>query len=156
MYVLVTIIINCVYSSNLYFINYSAYFIDFTPGETREYIFVDDGDRELQRPFSTTEDFVVERIEVFEVVLTVNDSRVRIRDNEATRIARIRDDDGKFVYFLLSLLIKQSCLSVYVCTYLNEIHHEDCSHFVGHEIGFNMATDIRANCIISHETVYSL
>ena len=101
MYVLVTIIINYVYSSNSYFINFSAYFIDFTPGETQEYIFVDDGDRELQRSFSTTEDLVVENIEIFEVVLTVNDSRVRIRDNEDTQFARIRDDDGKFVFLFV-------------------------------------------------------
>ena len=95
-YVLITI----VYILVTHFINYSAYFIDFTPGETQEYIFVDDGDRELQRLFSTTEDFVVENIEIFEVVLTVNDSRVRIADNEDTQIARIRDDDGKLFSFL--------------------------------------------------------
>ena len=59
-------------------------------------MFTNDGDRELQRSFSTTEDFVVEDIEIFEVVLTVNDSRVRIHDGEATRFVRIRDDDGKF------------------------------------------------------------
>ena len=107
-YVLVAIIIN---SSNSYFINYSAYFIDFTPGETQVYIFVDDGDRELQRSFSTTEDLVVENIEIFEVVLTVNDSRVRIRDNEDTQFARIRDDDGKFV-FLSFIFINKTKLSV--------------------------------------------
>ena len=106
MYVIVTIIINSVYSSNSYFINKYAYFIDFTPGETQEYIFVDDGDRELERYFSTMEDFVVENIEIFEVVLTVNDSRVRIHENASTQVVRIRDDDGKFVSFLLSLLIK--------------------------------------------------
>ena len=105
-----------VYSSNSY---YSACFIDFTPGETREYIFTDDEDRELQRPFSTTEDFVVELIEVFEVVLTVNDSRVRIRDNEATRIARIRDDDGKFV-LLFVISINKTKLSVCVCLHILE------------------------------------
>ena len=108
MYVLVTIIINC---SNSYFINYSAYFIDFTPGETQVYIFVDDGDRELQRSFSTTEDLVVENIEIFEVVLTVNDSRVRIAENEDTQFARIRDDDGKFV-FLSFIFINKTKLSV--------------------------------------------
>ena len=108
MYVLVTIIINC---SNSYFINYSAYFIDFKPGETQVYIFVDNGDRELQRSFSTTEDFIVETIEIFEVVLTVNDSRVRIADNQDTQFARIRDDDGKFV-FLSFIFINKTKLSV--------------------------------------------
>ena len=108
MYVLVTIIINC---SNSYFINYSVYFIDFTPGETQVYTFVDNGDRELQRSFSTTEDLVVRNIEIFEVVLTVNDSRVRIADNEETQIARIRDDDGKFV-FLSFIFINKTKLSV--------------------------------------------
>ena len=108
MYVLVTIIINC---SNSYFINYSAYFIDFTPGETQVYIFTNDGDRELQRSFSTMEDLVVESIEIFEVVLTVNDSRVRIAENEDTQIARIRDDDGKFV-FLSFIFINKTKLSV--------------------------------------------
>ena len=107
-YVLVTIVINC---SNSYFINYSAYFIDFTPGETQVYIFVDNGDRELQRSFSTTEDLVVENIEIFEVVLTVNDSRVRIAENEDTQFARIRDDDGKFV-FLFFIIINKTKLSV--------------------------------------------
>ena len=92
--------INC---SNSYFIKYSAYFIDFTPGETQVYIFVDNGDRELQRSFSTTEDLVVENIEIFEVVLTVNDSRVRIADNEDTQFARIRDDDGKLFSCLFYL-----------------------------------------------------
>ena len=107
MYVLVTIVIN---SSNSYFINYSAYFIDFTPGETQVYTFVD-GDRELQRSFSTMEDLVVENIEIFEVVLTVNDSRVRIAENEDTQFARIRDDDGKFV-FLFFIIINKTKLSV--------------------------------------------
>ena len=108
MYVLVTTVINC---SNSYFINYSAYFIDFTPGETQVYIFVDDGDRELQRSFSTTEDLVVENIEIFEVVLTVNDSRVRIAENEDTQFVRIQDDDGKFV-FLSFIFINKTKLSV--------------------------------------------
>ena len=108
MYVLVAIVINC---SNSYFINYSAYFLDFTPGETQVYRFVNDGDRELQRSFSTKEDTVVENIEIFEVVLTVNDSRVRIADNEDTQIARIRDDDGKFV-FLSFIIINKTKLSV--------------------------------------------
>ena len=107
-YVLVTIIIS---TSNSYFINYSAYFIDFTPGETQVYTFVDNGDRELQRSFSTTEDLVVENIEIFEVVLTVNDSRVRIAENEDTQFARIRDDDGKFV-FLSFIFINKTKLSV--------------------------------------------
>ena len=111
MYVLVTVIINSVYSSNSYFINDSAYFIDFTPGETQVYIFVDDGDTELQRSFSTTEDFIVESIEIFEVVLTVNDSRVRIRENARTQVVRIRDDDGKFV-FLFVIFINKIMLSV--------------------------------------------
>ena len=111
MYVLVTTIINSVYSSNSYFINDSAYFIDFTPGETQVYMFVDNGDRELQRSFSTTEDLVVENVEIFEVVLTVNDSRVRIAENEDTQIARIRDDDGKFV-FLSFIFINKTKLSV--------------------------------------------
>ena len=105
------IYIEFVYSSNSYFINKSAYFIDFTPGETQEYIFVDDGDRELERSFSTTEDFVVENIEIFEVVLTVNDSRVRIRENASTQFVRIRDDDGKFV-FLFVIFINKTKLSV--------------------------------------------
>ena len=111
-YVLVTIIINCVCSSNSYFINDSAYFIDFTPGQTQEFIFAVEGDRELQRPFSTTEDFVVEIIEIFEVVLTVNDSRVRIRDNEDTQFARIRDDDGKFVFLFV---ISTNKTKLYIC-----------------------------------------
>ena len=110
MYVLVTVIINCVYSSNSYFINYFAYFIDFTPGETQEYIFTNDGDSELQGSFSTTEDFFVENTEIFEVVLSVNDSRVRIRDNEDTQYVRIRDDDGKFV-FLFVISINKTKLS---------------------------------------------
>ena len=75
------------------------------------YVFVDDGDRELQRPFSTTEDLVVESVECFEVVLTVNDSRVRVRNGEGTRFARIRDDDGKFV-FLSFISINKTKLSV--------------------------------------------
>ena len=108
MYVLVAIIIN---SSNSYFINYSVYFTDFIPGETQVYIFVDNGDRELQRSFSTTEDLVVETIEIFEVVLTVNDSRVHIAENENTQFARIRDDDGKFV-FLSFIIINKTKLSV--------------------------------------------
>ena len=117
MYVLVAIVINC---SNSYFINYSAYFIDFTPGETQVYIFVDNGDRELQRSFSTTEDLVVENIEIFEVVLCVNDSRVRIRDNEDTQIARIRDDDGKFV-FLFVICTNKTKLYIYLkCLHILE------------------------------------
>ena len=118
-YNVVTIISNCVYSSNSYSINDSAYFIDFTPGETQVYIFVDDGDRELQRPFSTTEDFVVENEEIFEVELTVNDSRVRIRNNEATQLARIRDDDGKFVV-LFVISVNKTKLSVCVCLHILE------------------------------------
>ena len=106
MYVLVTIIINSVYSSNSYFINDSAYFIDFTPGETQEYIFVDDGDRELEKSFSTMEDLVVENVEIFEVVLTVNDSRVRIAENASAQVVRIRDDDGKFVFLFLIVFNK--------------------------------------------------
>ena len=48
---------------------------------------------------------------MFEVVLTVNDSRVRIADNQVTQIARIRDDDGKFV-FLSFIFINKTKLSV--------------------------------------------
>ena len=53
------------------------------------------------------------------MVLTVNDSRVRIRDNEATRTARIRDDDGKFV-LLFVISIDKTKLSVCVCLHILE------------------------------------